>query len=112
MTRDTYKKKLEANTVHFEDTMAVIDAYFDFFPTAFKNGETFNKEGENNGSCKLFAFAKKEGYSEQQTLQAFGDFYRKDVLEHPNEANHANIRNFIKFGWGGIAFDGEPLKLK
>ncbi len=46
----------------------------------------------------------------EQTLQLFGDYYRIDVLQNPDGTDHQNIRNFIKFGWNGIAFDGKALK--
>ena len=29
---------------------------------------------------------------------------RKDVLEHPDATDHANIRAFMKVGWDGVKF--------
>ena len=83
MNVEDFLKKLNLNPteITFELTMQVIDQYYDFSPTAFINGMLRNKEGENNGSCKLFAFARLHDLDVQKTLACFGDFYRKDVLE-------------------------------
>ena len=43
----------------------------------------------------------------------FGDYYRKDVLEHPDGTDHANIRAFMEVGWDGVKFpDGFALSPK
>lgn len=97
-------------TVAFADVIAVVDATYTFTPTAFKNGNTQNEAGSNNGSCKIFAFAKLQGLSPEQTLACFGDYYRKDVLENPAGDDHQNIRNFMVFGWDGVVFSGDALK--
>jgi hypothetical protein len=112
MLLDTFLQKLTTtpNTVEFTDTIAVIDLLYDFTPTAFKNGELHNAANQNNGSCKLFAFAKLQGLNKEQTLACFGAYYRKDVLEHPAGTDHGNIRNFIKYGWDGVVYTGEPLQ--
>lgn len=99
-------------SVEFADTMSIIDTLYDFTPTEFRNGEVVNAAGQNSGSCKLFAFAQLQGLSEQQTLACFGAYYRADVLQHPDGTDHQNIRNFIKSGWAGIKFAGEPLTVK
>lgn len=98
--------------IAFSDTIAIIDALYDFTPTSFRNGDTLNEAGQNNGSCKLFSFAKLNGLSQQQTLTCFGDYYRKDVLGNPEGTDHQNIRNFMKSGWDGIEFDGSALTPK
>ena len=69
-------------------------------------------QGENSGSCKLFAFARLQGLSEAQTLACFGSYYRDDVLGDPGGSNHQNIRNFMQTGWKGVQFEGEALKPK
>lgn len=99
-------------TVAFTDTMAAIDGQYEFTPTAFKNGELENEAGQNNGSCKIFAFAQLQSLDAEQTLACFGDFYRKDVLENPQGADHQNIRNFMQTGWAGIEFQGTALTEK
>lgn len=100
------------NDVMFEQTMQVIDEHFEFSPVSFTNGETQNQAGQNNGSCKIFAFAKIKELDEQSTLACFGQYYRDDVLKNPDGNDHANIRNFIKHGWDGIRFDGIALTAK
>jgi hypothetical protein len=45
-------------------------------------------------------------------LNCFGEYYRTDVLQHPDAIDHQNIRNFIRFGWDGVRFDGAALTLK
>lgn len=96
--------------IAFSDTMAVIDANYEFTPTAFTNGALHNAAGQNNGSCKVFSFARLHDLSAEQTLHCFGDYYRKDVLGNPQGTDHQNIRNFINTGWAGIAFAGDALK--
>ncbi len=99
----------EPESISFQQTIALIDALYDFTPTAFQNGEQFNNAGENNGSCKILAFALLHQLSEPQTLQLFGDYYRLEVLPDIKGSNHANIRNFMRTGWDGIKFQGQPL---
>jgi hypothetical protein len=112
MTLDAFLQKLNSQpeTVEFTDTMAVIESLYEFTPTAFKNGELENAAGQNNGSCKLFAFARLQGLTKEQTLACFGAYYRRDVLEHPQGTDHGNIRNFMKFGWDGIVYAGTALR--
>lgn len=101
------KEHPEHNT--FSRTMEVIDEHYDFIPTAFNNGALENLAGENSGSCKIFAFAKRQQLSKELTLACFGAFYYKDVLEKPGDG-HQNIRNFMKTGWEGIYFKGTALE--
>lgn len=95
----------------FQDFIAYIDENYHFIPTAFKNGNHYNQAGENNGSCKVFAFAKLEQLNQEETLSLFGQYYL-DVLNTPEGTDHKNIRNFMVFGWEGIQFDGFALKKK
>ncbi len=95
--------------VSFEQVMQVIGDNYSYTPSAFKNGEVSNASGTNEGSCKIFTFAKLNNLNEQQTLACFGRFYREDVLGNPAGDDHGNIRNFIKTGWQGIEFDGVAL---
>ena len=106
------KLKNTPNAITFQETIAVIEAHYDFEPTAFENGLQHNMANENNGSCKVFAFAQLHNLSAETTLACFGAYYTEDVLKNPNGTDHQNIRNFMKTGWDGIAFYGEPLTLK
>lgn len=114
MTIETFKNKLKntPKAIAFSETMDVIEAHYEFTPTAFKNGDLENKAGENSGSCKLLAFAKLQNLSKEETLACFGQFYFEDVLKDPNGNGHQNIRNFMKTGFEGLSFEGEPLKAK
>lgn len=109
-----FLEKLNAapETVTFDHTMAVIEENYRFSETAFTNGKTKNVAGQNNGSCKIYAFGHINRLTEAQTLQCFGDYYRKDVLGNPDGDDHQNIRNFIQHGWQGISFDDSALALK
>ncbi|OCB77362.1 HopJ type III effector protein [Flavobacterium crassostreae] len=114
MTLSTYLTTLKQNpkTIVFADTMAVIEDKYTFTPTAFQNGTLHNAAGQNSGSCKLFAFAKAQQLSLDQTLACFGAYYFEDVLNHPNGTDHQNIRNFMLTGWDGLHFEADALALK
>jgi len=99
-----------AGEIQFKDVIAFIDEHYDFTPTKFTNGNTVNEADQNNGSCKVFSFAKLNALSKEETLALFGDFYRTDVLQNPEGKDHQNIRNFMEFGWDGISFESEALK--
>lgn len=99
------------DAIEFVDVMEVIDSSYHFTETSFNNGNQHNAAGENNGSCKVFAFARLHSLTAQQTLQLFGEHYRK-VLATPEEQDHQNIRKFIAAGWDGLTFNGEPLSPK
>ncbi len=95
--------------LQFNDVITYIDQHFNFTPTRFTNGKLVNQANQNNGSCKIFSFAKLNNLSTDETLALFGDYYRKDVLENPDAEDHQNIRNFMKYGWEGISFEGAAL---
>lgn len=106
------KIKLAPESITFPEVIAYIDAHYDFTSTRFTNSNTVNEAGQNNGSCKVFSFAKIQGLNREQTLALFGDYYRVDVLGNPAGTDHQNIRNFMKFGWEGIQFGGQALEEK
>lgn len=95
-------------TLDFEDTMKIIEANYSYTPTAFSNGDIHNDAGQNEGSCKIFAFAQENNLDKETTLKCFGRFYQ-DVLNTPEGNDHGNIRNFMKSGWAGIKFSGEAI---
>ncbi|WP_298116599.1 HopJ type III effector protein [Flavobacterium sp.] len=111
---DNFLNKVKQNPklITFQETIEVIDSNYNFTPTSFKNGNQLNNAGENNGSCKIFAFAKINNLEKDETLSLFGSYYFDDVLKNPDGIDHQNIRNFMTFGWDGISFDGEALELK
>ena len=109
MTLNEFLTQIGENTqLNFEDTIAVISENYDYTPTAFQNGEVNNEAGQNEGSCKIFAFAQLNNLNEQQTLACFGRFYQ-DVLATPEGTDHGNIRNFMSSGWSGIRFEATAL---
>ena len=115
MTIDELKKLLDTSPerIEFDQVMRVINDNYKYTPRRFVNGtgkdQIKNEAGSNEGSCKIFSFGKLNQLNEKQTLSCFGHYYREDVLEHPDNTDHMNIRNFIQFGWGGIQFDGLAL---
>lgn len=114
MTLQSFKEKLANNpiAIEFTETIALIDSLYTFTPTEFKNGNTTNAENQNNGSCKLFAFAQLNNFSKEETLACFGKFYTNDVLKNPTGTDHQNIRNFMIYEWDGIEFNGDVLSEK
>lgn len=100
----------------FNDVINIIDQYYNYTPTQFSNGtgdeKIISAADENTGSCKIFSFARIHKLSEQQTLQCFGQYYRNDVLQHPENSDHGNIRAFIKYGWQHVIFEKTALKVK
>ena len=114
MQLDAFLTKLTSTPeqITFAETIATVDANYEFTPTAFRNGELENAAGQNSGSCKLLSLAKLHNLSVEQTLHCFGEYYRTDVFQHPDATDHQNIRNFIRFGWGGVHFEGVTLAIK
>jgi hypothetical protein len=110
------EKVMQCEPISFNETIIVITENYYYLPTEFKNGSgddiLVNNAGMNEGSCKIFAFAKRHQLTKEQTLNLFGDYYRVDVLTKPNGDDHQNIRNFIKYGWEGINFNENPLTPK
>jgi len=108
--------RLRAGETDFEDSIALINALYDYTPTAFDNGlgegAVHNAAGKNEGSCRMFAFAALNKLNEADTLALFGRFYREDVLRHPDGTDHGNIRNFIRHGWAGVHMHGQALHAK
>lgn len=100
------------DAIEFDDVIELIDETYDFTPVKFTNGGLVNEAGQNSGSCKILAFARRTRLSEQQTLHCFGSFYRDDVLKHPDNMDHPNIRHFVLTGWPGVSFEKAPLKIK
>lgn len=118
MNLKSFIEKIKSNVlVGFDETMAVISENYAYQPTEFCNGlhdedKLVNKAGTNEGSCKIFAFARIHGLDQQQTLNLFGDYYHVDVLNNPDGTGHQNIRNFMRYGWEGIGFSAEALVAK
>lgn len=117
-TLDTLLSQIKSTpeTVEFQDVINTIGEHYNYTPAQFSNGPVndcvISNAGENEGSCKIFAFAQLNSLNENQTLNCFGQYYRDDVLNHLNSTDHANIRTFMKYGWENINFNRLPLKIK
>lgn len=105
---DVLAKVRVGEPLAFQDVQAVIAQHYDYTPTRFTNGGVVNEAGANEGSCRIFAFARLHGLTETQTLALFGEHYQA-VLAHPEGSEHANIRAFLKSGWQGVHFEGDAL---
>jgi hypothetical protein len=96
------------HTLRFTDVIALIDTHYRHQPTAFRNGDAYNEATQNQGSAKLFSFARLQGLSVADTLNLFAEHYQS-VLASPDGNDHQNIRQFMKHGWGGIVFEGDAI---
>lgn len=104
-------EQLENGSANFKDVIAFIESKYNHTPTAFKNGAQDNAAEQNQGSAKVFAYAKLNHLSKEDTLKLFAEHYQS-VLDTPNCTDHQNIRQFMQNGWAGISFAGEALRLK
>ncbi|MFI8106156.1 HopJ type III effector protein [Streptomyces sp. NPDC086023] len=108
---NSLRASLASGEHEFADTLAFVAAHYEYRPQAFRNGDVENAAGENEGSCKTLGLAVLEGLSDEEALLAFGEHYRK-VLATPDDTDHANIRNLMAHGLGGVSFAGQPLARK
>jgi len=99
---------LKEQSISFTDVIAFIEAKYKHTPTAFRNGEAYNEATQNQGSAKVFAFARLNNLNVEDTLSLFAEHYQS-VLAHPEATDHQNIRQFMVHGWVGIKFEGEAL---
>ncbi|HET8829709.1 MAG TPA: HopJ type III effector protein [Pelobium sp.] len=104
-------ERLKENKVQFSEVISTIESLYNHTPTAFKNSEAYNEASQNQGSAKVFSFAKLHKLSKEDTLLLFAEHYQS-VLNTPEATDHQNIRQFIKNGWEGIQFEGEALTVK
>ena len=103
--------QLKAGEAKFADVIASIDSKFNLTPTAFKNGQQANAATENQGSAKVFSFAKLNDLNVEDTLSLFAEHYAA-VLAAPEATDHQNIRQFMINGWDGVEFEGAALTAK
>jgi hypothetical protein len=105
--------KTKPEKIEFDQVISVIDNHYHYTPTRFSNGrgndQINNPPGCNEGSCKIFSFATLKGLTQKETLACFGEYFREDVMNHPDGNDHANIRTFMRYGWNGIQFEGAAL---
>lgn len=101
----------ELQKLPFKEIIAYIDDNFNYTVSSFKNGALTNAENENQGSAKIFSFAKLNNLSVEDTLKLFAEHYQA-VLDDKEGSSHQNIRNFMEFGWEGVEFKKEVLQPK
>ena len=99
---------LNQKKLGFDDVIDFIDQRYRFTPVSFTNGEAHNDVGENEGSAKVFGLAKLHTLNQLDTLTLFGEHYDA-VLAKPAGVDHANIRNFIHWGWQAFLMEHNPL---
>ena len=95
----------------FADVIAFIEQHYHYTPVDFVNGDQHNQAGTNEGSAKVFGFALLNGLNQTDTLRLFAEHY-KSVLATPDGNDHANIRNFMHYGWQGFSMPTNALKPK
>lgn len=96
--------EMDADSLTFEEVMELIDTHYESQLLEFKNGDIVNQQGENEGSAKLLSYAALSQMDQATTLKLWGQYYR-EVLNDPDGTSHANIRNFMKYGWEGVPFE-------
>lgn len=104
-------EKLNQNEANFADVITYIEDNYTYTPSAFVNGGQENAVDQNQGSAKVFAFAKLNNFSEDDTLKLFAEHFQA-VLENPEGTDHNNIRQFMQNGWEGVKFENEVLAKK
>lgn len=107
----TLLEDLKTNSVSFSDVISLLEEQYQHVPTAFQNGFVYNEATQNQGSAKVFAFAKLQELGAEDTLYLFAEHYQS-VLAHPDAEDHQNIRQFMLHGWDGIRFEGTALLAK
>lgn len=110
-TLSDFRARLRSDNHAFSDTLAFIEAHYDYRPSAFSNGPQENAAGQNEGSCKTLGLALLENFSLDEALRAFGEHYRS-VLAAPGGNDHGNIRALLAHGLAGVRFAQPPLSRK
>ncbi|MBU0807215.1 HopJ type III effector protein [Pseudomonas spirodelae] len=106
---DDFRAQLRSEHFTFAQTLAFIAEYYQYQPSAFRNGAVDNAAGQNEGSCKTLGLALLEGLSLEETLQCFGEHYRS-VLATPSGNDHGNIRALMDTGLAGVRFEQPSLQ--
>ena len=104
-------EKINKNEANFADVIAHIEENYTYTASAFVNGNQENVVDQNQGSAKVFAFAKLNNFSEDDTLKIFEEQYQA-FLDTPEVTDHNYARQFMKNGWNGVKFENEVLRKK
>lgn len=106
-----FLKDIRCDKHMFSATIAFIDQWYDTEKTAFQNGPVSNLASENQGSAKVLALGVDLALTTEQVLRCFGEHYR-DVMAHPAENNHHNLRRVLRDGFHEVSFERYPLQRK
>ncbi len=114
MSLKVFLEKLRADpeSIEFAETIETIESNYEYTPTSFTNGTQHNKAGENEGSCKILAFAYINNLTVTETLNCFGHYFREEVVGNPAGIDYQILRQFILDGFEGVKFDVLPLQFK
>lgn len=99
---------LALKKIGFGEVISFIEDHYRYRPVDFVNGEVHNVAGSNEGSAKVFAFARLHGLDQLDTLSLFAEHYQA-VKDSPDGTDHANIRNFMHWGWQAFSMPVNPL---
>lgn len=102
-------ERVKNKDILFAEIISFIESNYEYYPTAFKNGNLYNESNQNQGSAKVLYFAYLNQLEKEDTLLLFAEHYQ-NVLENPEAENHQNIRQFIQNGWDGVQFETVTLK--
>ena len=94
---------MSGDELMFDEFITLCDEQYEAGLIEFKNGDVVNMPGENEGSAKVLSYAALADFDKDMTLKLWGQYYR-DVVAKPDGDDHANIRNFMKYGWEGVDF--------
>jgi hypothetical protein len=104
MTLNELLQQLELKQIVFKDVLAHIEENYNYTASAFTNGMQENGATENQGSARVFYFAKLNNLSAEDTLTLFAEHFDA-VLSTPDGSDHQNIRQFLANGWDAVQFD-------
>lgn len=96
--------EMSGDDLMFEEFLEMVDTQYESGLIEFKNGDIVNEPGENEGSAKVLSYAALSDFDKETTLKLWGQYYR-EVKADPDGDSHANIRNFMKYGWDGVPFE-------
>ncbi len=102
-------ERVKNRDILFTEILSFIEGNYQYFPSAFKNGNLYNEANQNQGSAKVLYFAHLNQLNQEDTLLLFAEHYQ-NVLDNPESDNHQNIRQFASNGWSGIEFNTITLK--
>lgn len=96
--------EMSADDLTMEEVLEMINTHYETQLLEYTVGDVVNKQGENEATGHILSYAALSNMDKETTLKLWGQHYRA-VLANPDGTDHANIRNFMKFGWEGVPFE-------